>query len=136
MIVGDQTNGGRHMFRSCLSAVLGSVVGLASVTQALGQQSCRPTLAFKQVQFSRMQPPKMERKWTALVFVDASRCAANSTGYFEIVFSRLKEIGPEIEFRERFTWRPPSVNVSVDFWADEAVEHYWLGNVTPCRCAD
>jgi hypothetical protein len=124
------------MFRSCLSAVLAGVVGLASVTQALGQQSCRPTLAFKQVQFSQMQPPKMERKWTAVVSVDASRCAANSAGYFEIVFSRLKEIGPEIEFRERFAWRPPAVNVSVDFWADEAVEHYWLGGVTPCPCRD
>jgi len=124
------------MFRSCLSAVLAGVVGLASVTQALGQQSCRPTLAFQEVQFSPMQPPTLERKWTAVVSVDASRCAANSAGYFEIVFSRLKEIGPEIEFRERFMWRPPSVKVSVDFWADEAVEHYWLGNVTPCPCGD
>jgi hypothetical protein len=37
----------------------------------------------------------------AVVSVDATRCAANATGHFEIVFSRLKEIGPDIEFREQ-----------------------------------
>jgi hypothetical protein len=70
------------------------------------------------------------------VSVDASRCMANSAGYFEIVFSRLKEIGPEIEFREQFIWLAPSVKVGVDFWADEAVERFWIDNVTPCTCAD
>jgi len=24
--------------------------------------------------------------------------------------------------------------VSVDFWADEAVEHYWVDNVASCAC--
>ena len=46
----------------------------------------------------------LERKWTAVVSVDTSGCAANSSGYFEIVFTRLKEIGPDIEFREQFVW--------------------------------
>ena len=53
---------------------------------------------------------------------------------FEIVFSRLKENGLEIEFRQQFIWTPPAVTVSVDFWADEAVEQYWLDNVAPCPC--
>ena len=118
-----------------MSAFLAGVIGLISMTQAVGQPACRPALAFKEVQFSEMQPPTLERKWTAVVSVDASRCAANSAGQFEIVFSRLKEIGPEIEFREQFTWRPPSVKVGVDFWADEAVERYWIDNITPCPCA-
>jgi hypothetical protein len=106
------------------------------VTQAVGQQECRPSLAFKEVHISEMQPPTLERKWTAVVSVDASRCAANSQGHFEIVFSRLKEIGPEIEFRERFAWLSPSVKAEVVFWADEAVERYWLDNVAPCPCGD
>jgi hypothetical protein len=29
-------------------------------------------------------------------------------------------------------WRPDSVEVSVVFWADEAVERYWLDNVAAC----
>ena len=83
-----------------------------------------------------MQPPTLERRWTAVVSVDASRCAVNTGGYFEIGFSRLKENGIEVEFREQFIWLPPSVKVSVDFWADEAVEAYWLDNVAPCSCRD
>jgi hypothetical protein len=122
------------MFRSCISAILAGVTGLGSVTQTLGQQSCRPTLAFEGVQFSPMQPPRMERKWSAVVLVDASRCAASSTGYFEIVFTRLQETGPDLEVREKFAWRSPSMIVEMDFAADEAVGRYGLDKVTPCPC--
>ena len=89
--------------------------------------------AFKEVQFSEMQRPTMERKWTAVVSVDASRCATTA-GSFEIVFLRQKETGFEVEFREQFIWRSPAVTVAVDFWADEAVEGYWIHNVAPCPC--
>jgi hypothetical protein len=68
------------------------------------------------------------------VSVDTSGCAANSSGYFEIVFTRLKEIGPDIEFREQFVWLAPSVKVGVDFAADEAVGRYRIDNITPCPC--
>ncbi len=122
------------MYRSCMSVFLTGIIGLVSVPQALGQQECRPILAFKEVKFSEMRPPTLERKWTAIISVDASRCAANSTGYFEIVFLRLKEVGPEIEFRERFTWLSPSVKVEVGFSADEAVERYRIDNVSSCPC--
>lgn len=124
------------MHRSCISGFLAGIIGLVSVTLAVDQQECRPTLAFKEVHLSEMQPPTLERKWTAVVSVDASRCAANSHGYFEIVFWRLKEIGPEMEFRERFKWQSPSQKVEVGFWADEAVERYWIDNIAPCRCGD
>jgi hypothetical protein len=117
-----------------MATVLAGAIALISVTQAFGQ-ACKPVLAFKQVQFSQWQPPKMERKWTALLTVDASRCATTS-GRFGILFSRQKENGPEVVFEERFAWKPASVEVSVDFWADEAVEGYWLNNVAPCPCAD
>jgi hypothetical protein len=59
------------------SAFLGAVAVLAGITTAVGQPMCRPTLAFKDVRFSPMQPPSMQRTWTAVVTVDASRCAAN-----------------------------------------------------------
>ena len=97
---------------------------------------CKPTLAVKDVQFSKWQLPSMERQWSATVSVDASRCAPNASGYFEIGFQRAKEYGPEMEFREQFIWMSPSVKVGVDFWADEAVDGYWIEKVTPCTCAD
>jgi len=124
------------MLRSCISGFLAGAIGLVSVTHAAGQPVCRPALGFKQVRFSPMQPPTMARTWTAVVSVDASRCAVNTGGYFEIGFSRLKENGIEVEFREQSIWLPPSVKVSVDFWADEAVEAYWLDYVAPCSCRD
>jgi hypothetical protein len=123
------------MHRSCTFWLLAGSIGLISAAQAAGQQTCRPALAFKEVRFSEMRPPTMERKWTAVLSVDASRCAT-TTGHFEIVFSRLKEYGPELEFREQFAWKPAWVEVSTDFSADEAVEGYWLNNVAPCPCRD
>jgi hypothetical protein len=124
------------MYRSSISGFLAGIVGLVGVTQAVGQQACRPALEVREVQFSEMQPPTLKRTWTAVVSVDASQCAANSTGHFEIVFTRLKETGPDLDFRERFAWQPPAVNVAVDFAADEAVQRYRIDNVTPCACRD
>jgi hypothetical protein len=123
------------MYRSYVIGLLAGSIGLISMTQAISQQTCWPALAFKEIRFSEMKPPTLERKWTAVLSVDASRCATTS-GHFEIVFSRLKENGIEIEFREQFMWRPDSVEVSVGFWADEAVERYWLNNVAACPCRD
>jgi len=119
-----------------LSALFAGIIGLASMTQAVGAPVCRPALAIKDIHFSEMQPPTLERRWTAVVSVDASRCAVNTGGYFEIGFSRLKENGIEVEFREQSIWLPPSVKVSVDFWSDKAEEAYWLDYVAPCSCRD
>ena len=66
------------------------------------------------MRFSAMQPPALERRWTAVLSVDASRCTTTS-GSFGLVFSRLKENGPTSEFEEQFVWTLPSVMVSVDF---------------------
>lgn len=119
--------------RARITGLLACAIGLADAAHAAGAQVCRPVLAVSDVRFSAMLPPTMERKWTAVVSVNASQCAT-TVGSFELGFSRLKENGPEVDFRERFTWQPPSVSVSVDFWADEAVESYWLNNVAPCPC--
>jgi hypothetical protein len=124
------------MRRSYIFVLLAGIAGPTGATTAAGGERCTPALAVKEVHFSQMQAPTLERKWTAVVSVDASRCAANSAGYFEIVFTRLKEIGPDVEFREQFIWLPPSVKVGVDFAADEAVDRYRIDNITPCLCVD
>jgi hypothetical protein len=115
-------------------ALLAGGLGFAPITGSVGAGPCQPDLVVKEVRLSEMQPPTMERKWTAVVSVDASRCAANSAGYFEIVFNRLLEIGPELEFGEQFIWLPPSVKIGVDFGPYEAVEWYRIDNITPCAC--
>ena len=125
----------RRWPRSCAAWLATCIIAFIGVAQAAGGPICKPTLVVKDVQFSPMQPPTLERKWTAVLSVDASLCATTS-GRFEIVFSRLKENGVEIEFREQFMWRPDSVEVTVDFWADEAVEGYWLDNGAACPCRD
>jgi len=117
------------------SAFLAGVIGLAGVTHAFAQQLCRPTLTFKDVRFSPMQPPTMQRTWTAVVSVDATRCAANSHGRFVIVFARLQEFGPDSESGEEFVWAALEVAVTVDFAPTEAVERYRIGLVTSCPCA-
>src|SRR5271165_253237 len=97
--------------------IFGFVAGLAwliTVTQVIGQHVCKPSLAFKEVQFSHMQPPTLKRTWTAVIFVDATGCLPNSTGYFQIVFSRMKEMAPDVQFAEQFKWLSPSVRVTVD----------------------
>ena len=76
------------------------------MTQAVGAPVCRPALAIKDIHFSEMQPPTLERRWTAVMSVDASRRAVNTGGYFEIGFSRLKENGIAVEFREQSIWLP------------------------------
>jgi hypothetical protein len=92
-----------HMVRSCIVGLLAASIGFANAAHAAGPQVCRPALAVSEVRFSAMLPPTMGRKWTAVVSVDASQCATTA-GYFELGFSRLKENGPEVDFRERFTW--------------------------------
>jgi hypothetical protein len=126
-------------FSILATAVL--AIGLAGAAQAAGRPLCRPTLVFTDVQFSPVQPPTMERRWSATVSVDASRCVANSAGYFEILFARLKETAPEVDFRAEFMWfsfdwLPPAVRVEVDFAADEAVEGFRFDTVTPCPCRE
>jgi hypothetical protein len=124
------------MVRSLTIALLAGVIAFPAIAQASGSRVCKPSLSIKDVQFSKFDPATLERKWTATVSVDASRCAANASGYFDIGFLRAKENSFDLEFREQFIWLTPSVKVGVDFWADEAAEHFWVENITPCTCAD
>ena len=114
--------------------MLAGVVALLGVTQVAGEQACRPVLAVTDVQFSNLSPPATGRLWFATISVDASHCAEHSSGDFEVAVIRSKENAPDLEFRERFVWRAPSVRIAVDFGADEAVERYRVEDVTPCPC--
>jgi uncharacterized protein len=103
-------------------------------TQAFAEDRCGPVLTIGDVHFTEMTPPTRSRTWSAVVSVDASRCPAKATGTFDIVFVRASETAPDLEFRERFVWRAPSVHVQVDLAADEAVQSYRIDNVTSCVC--
>jgi hypothetical protein len=126
--------------RVCAS-VLATIIGLIGVRQAIGENLCRPELTINEIEFSGMMPPTLERIWSAVVSVDASACTADSKGYFEVVFTRLGENAPDLEFRKQFiwsapsfVWQVPSVSVGLTFAADEAVAQYRIENITPCEC--
>ena len=127
--------------RSCTSAFLATTIGLIGAIQAIGENLCRPTLTVSEVEFSAMMSPTLERTSSAVVSVDASGCTDNAKGYFEIVFTRLSENAPDLEFRKQFiwsapsfVWQMPSVGVGLTFAADEAVAQYRIENITSCEC--
>lgn len=124
------------MHRSWIRGLLAGTLGCASLTPASGEPLCRPALTFKHAGLSPMQPPRMHRTWTAVVAVDASRCAADSRGHFEIVFTRLQEFGPDTQSSEDFTWATPEVTIAINLAPSEAIEHYRIGMVTACPCTD
>jgi len=55
---------------------------------------------------------------------------------FEIDFIRGKEFGPDVQMTEKFRWTAGRFEVSVEFWADEAVLDYRIGFIAPCVCRD
>jgi hypothetical protein len=120
---------------NCTSVFLATII-LIGVTPAVAQNLCHPALTLSEVQFSPIKAPKLQRNWTAVVSVDASKCAVNSGGHFDIVFTRLSETAPDLEFRQHFAWTPFSQNIALDFAPDEAVVEYRVENVTPCVCRD
>lgn len=122
--------------RTCTAAVIAVIAGLTVVTETSAQNLCRPALTLSEVQFSTIRTPKLQRNWTAIVTANASECAVNSGGFFDVVFTRLSENAPDLEFRQRFAWSPFARNIALDFAADEAVAEYRIENVTPCVCRD
>jgi hypothetical protein len=118
-----------------VSVLTGALAALSCASHAASQKACRPNLTFKQTHFSEIEPSTQERKWTAIVSVDSSRCASNSPGTFAVGFLREKEGALELEFREQFAWITPFVNVEVTFSADEGVTLFWIDNITPCACS-
>jgi hypothetical protein len=116
---------------SRVSAAAAALLLACVSTPTSAGRICKPALTVKDVKFSEARNEL--RKWTATLAVDSSHCV-DSSGSFEIRFTRLKEFGPDLLFTERFSWSSPSVEVSLDFWWDEAVGDFWIGDVSPCGC--
>jgi hypothetical protein len=111
-------------------------LSLIGATPAIAQNLCRPALTINGALLSPIEPRSLARKWTAIVAANTSECAVNSGGFFDIVFTRLSENAPDLEFRQRFIWSPFSLKLAMAFSADEAVGQYRIENVTPCICRD
>ena len=122
--------------RTCTAAFIAVIAGLTGLTEARARNLCRPSLTLSEVQFSAIRTPKLQRNWTAIVTANTSDCAVNAGGFFDIVFTRLSENAPDLEFRQRFAWSPFAQNIALDFAADEAVADYRIENITPCLCRD
>jgi hypothetical protein len=119
-----------------MAALLAAMMGLGSITPVAAQNLCRPALTISDALLSPIDPANLQRKWTATVTANASECAVDTGGFFDIVITRLSENAPDLEFNQRFAWSPFAVNVAIDFAADEAVGQYRIDNVTPCICRD
>jgi len=116
------------MLQSVLPAV---IVSLLAATHAAGAPLCKPELTIKDVTFSPIH--NLQRTWTARIAVDAARCATES-GRFQVNFVRLKEIAPDMDFNEQFSWTAGEIEVATDFSADEAVLYYTIAAAAcPCR---
>jgi hypothetical protein len=120
----------RPSYRSILLGVGLTVLG---ATPNVAQQACKPALTVTAARIS--EPRNLQRTWSAALAVDASHCATTS-GQFDIVFTRLKDSTPDLQFIERFTWAPGQTAVSLDIWWDEWVQDYRLGRVAPCPCRE
>jgi hypothetical protein len=94
---------------------------------------CKPALTVEKVTFS--SPVNLRRYWSATVVADASSCTSQS-GLFALAFVRLSETAPDLSFTEPFIWRAGEGRVRVEFWADEAVQEYWITDVAPCACRE
>ena len=121
----------RSMRPPRLSMLLAGIVALFSATHTVAETMCRPTLTFDQARLAETRG--QQRQWNAVLAVDASSCAATS-GRFYVNFVRLKEMAPDVLFSEEFTWSPGRIEISVNFWLDEAVLDYWIGYVPMCPC--
>ena len=113
------------------SILTATLLLLLQGTQAVAQPLCKPALTVRNVGFS--EAVNLRRFWTATVDVDASQCATAS-GLYSLGFVRTAESGLDQEFAQPFFWRPGQASVRVEFWVDEAVHKYWIGEVATCPC--
>jgi hypothetical protein len=121
------------MRRALLLPLFAAAAVLCGIPQIGAGHLCRPTLSFEDVRFSPEH--NLQRTWTAALAVDASSCATSS-GRFDLVVTREKENAPDLQFLERFTWQVGRIEISLDFWYDEAVLAYSIGYVEPCVCTE
>ena len=127
----DAAKKSRHMRLSRPFILLAASLALSSAPQVAVAQFCKPLLSLRDVRISEAR--EMHRTWTGVVMADASPCSTTS-GQFDIEFTRLKEIAPDLQFTERFTWISGQSELSVDFWWDEWLENSRIISIAPCPC--
>jgi hypothetical protein len=123
------------MRRFLTPLLLAAAMAVSGTSFSAAGPVCKPKLTVKDIRLSDVQRGTQERRWTATVSADASRCATTA-GYFDLGVLRQKENAVELQFREQFVWSAPTVMIGIDFWADEAVEDYWIDGVQACPCAN
>jgi hypothetical protein len=123
------------MRRFLKTSLLAAAIAATHTSFAAAGPVCKPKLTVGDIKFSEVQRDTQERRWTAIVTADASRCATTA-GYFDLGVVRQKENAVELQFREQFVWSAPAVMIGIDFWADEAVEDYWIDSVQACPCVN
>jgi hypothetical protein len=127
----DAAKKSRHMRLSRPFILLAASLALSSTPQVAVAQFCKPLLSLRDVRISEAR--EMHRTWTGVVTADASPCSTIS-GQFDIEFTRLKEIAPDLQFTERFTWVSGQSQLSLDFWWDEWLENFRIISIAPCPC--
>ena len=113
------------------SILLAASIALSGAPQVAVAQLCKPLLSLRDVRVSEMR--EMHRTWTGVVTADASPCSTTS-GQFDIEFTRLKEIAPDLQITERFMWVSGQSQLSLDFWWDEWLENFRIISIAPCPC--
>jgi hypothetical protein len=126
-------NGMRH---AVLTLLLTSPILLLGVTSSPSEIACKPLLSVKNVREVRLSAsPAVPWTWRATITADISHCATQS-GIFEIDFVRIKENSPDLQFTERFYWRPLQFDVSMDLTSDESILEHRIGFAAPCVCRE
>jgi len=120
------------------SVLLTAGIVMFGASPCIGGEACEPQLTIQQIRVSELKD--LQRRWTATVGVDASRCHASS-GRFVISFVLEKNNTPEPEFIELFTWRTGQtqtgqIEVAIALWHDQTVLSYALDRGTRCECRE
>ena len=118
------------MMRHSRSALLLAAL-LGATAPAAGQETCKPVLWTKSSGHSDVV--NFQRRWRGVFSVDPSRCST-ARGTFEIEFVRLKDVGPDLTFTERFAWMGEETEANLDLTWDEWVSASRVREVEPCPC--
>jgi hypothetical protein len=130
----DGPGAARNLLRAvALVVVLVGLAGLAAPLPARCAVTCRPIITLKTVQTTALHD--MKRDWTAILDVNVFFCAT-SFGRFEMDFIREKENAPDMQFTERFEWRPGETTISIELAQDESIAAYRIGFIAPCVCRE
>src|SRR5436190_11959562 len=128
-----RAKGGPQVYLSHRSILLAVGLVLLGVMQAVAGNLCKPILSLRGVRISEAH--EMHRTWTGVLVADASPCSTTS-GQFDVEFTRLKEVAPDLQFMERFTWVSGRSELSLDFWWDEWLEDHRIISIAPCPCRE